>query len=166
MEDAGGEILALVDEGGDQLGHVDLAGAHGHELMPVVGKVSVDQLLGVVDLPHGGDGVKPEVGADQQRLGVGIRDAADADGSGKLVQVFLKFGAEGRVRDGMDLPLAAALAAPDRHAGVPGAEVAVVVRPEEHVQHHIAVRDRAEESAHYAKNSSDRVIGSMYLPSL
>ena len=42
----------------------------------------------------------------------------------------------------------------------------MIVRAEEDVHHNVAVGDRAEETAHYAKNSPDRVIGSMYCPSL
>ncbi len=69
-------------------------------------------------------------------------------------------------RDGVDLADAAALRVPDGHARRPGAQMAVVIRPEEDVGNDIAVRDRAEETAHYAKKRAESVIGSMYRPSL
>ena len=135
-------------------------------LMAAVGEIVRHQLLGIVDLPHGGDGVGAQVRADQQGLGVGIADAADADAAGKVRQILFKAGAEGGVGNGVDLPGAALVRAPHRHAGAAGAQVAVIVRAEEHIHHHIAAGNRAEETAHYAKNSLDRVIGSMYCPSL
>ena len=134
--------------------------------MAVVGEILGDQLLGVVDDAHGGDGVEPQVGADHERLGIRIADAAEAAAAAEGAEVVFKFGAEGRVGNGMDLPFAARVPVPDGHTGIPGTQVAVVVRPEEHIQHHIAVRDRPEESAHQAKKSLDRVMGSIYSPSL
>lgn len=41
----------------------------------------------------------------------------------------------------------------------------MIVRAEEDIQRDIAVRDRAEKAPHYAKNSSESVMGSMYFPS-
>ena len=135
--------------------------------MAVLGEIVLHQGLGVVDEADGHDAVDAQMGADQQGLGIGVADAADAAGAAlELGEVVFKLGAEGRVGDGMDLPLIAALVAPDHHAGVPGTQMAVVVRSEEHVQHHIAVGNRAEITAHQAKNSLDSVMGSMYLPSL
>ena len=45
VSDAGNQVVLLVDEGGGQFSGVDLAGAHGHELVAVVGEVPLDQLL-------------------------------------------------------------------------------------------------------------------------
>ena len=90
----------------------------------------------------------------------------DAAAAVELVQIVFKFCAEGRVADGVDLPAAALLPVPDGHAAVARAEMAVIVRPEKHVHDHIAAGHRAEEAAHYAKKSSESVIGSMYWPSL
>ena len=45
VQDAGDQVVLLVDEGGGQFSGVDLAGAHGHELVAVVGEVPLDQLL-------------------------------------------------------------------------------------------------------------------------
>ena len=166
VQDAVGKGLALVDEGGDKLRHVDFAGAHGHELVAVVGKIGPHQLLGIVDLADGGDGVNPEVGAHQQRLGIGVADAADAARALEVRQILFKAGAEGGVCDGVDLPVKAVFPAPDRHPGVAGAEMAVVVGAEEDIQDHVAPGDGAEETAHYAKKRRESVIGSTYSPSL
>jgi len=38
----------------------------------------------------------------------------------------------------------------------------MIVRAEEDIQRDIAVRDRAEKAPHYAKNSSESAMGSMY----
>ena len=88
------------------------------------------------------------MGADQQGLGVGVADAADAGLAVEVGQVLFKLGAEGGVLDVVDLPLKAAFLVVDRHAAPLGAQVGVVVGAEEEVQHAIALGDRAEETAH------------------
>jgi len=157
------QTVALVDQSGDQFGAIDLAGAHGHELVPVIGEVGVHQLLGVVDLTDGGDGIEPEMRTHQKRLGIGVTDAADAAAAALEVrQVFFKLGPERGVGDGVDLPLTSMLRAPDRHPGVAGAEMAVIVGTEEDVKNDVASGYRSEKTAHQAKKSSESVIGSMY----
>ena len=54
----------------------------------------------------------------------------------------------------------------DHHAGTFRAEMGVIIRAEEHVKHDVTAGDRPEEAAHQAKKRPERVIGSMYLPSL
>ena len=51
------------------------------------------------------------------------------------------------------------------HSASSRSEVRMIVRAEEDIQRDIAVRDRAEKAPHYAKNSSESVMGSMYFPS-
>ena len=111
-------------------------------------EVVLHQGLGVVDDAHGGDGVHPQVGAHQQGLGVGVADAADAGAAVEVRQVLFKFGAEGGVFDGVDLPLEAVLLIVNNHASPAGAQMGVVVHAEENVKGHVALGDRAEESAH------------------
>ena len=82
------------------------------------------------------------------------------------MEIILELGAEGGVGNAVDLPLEAVLPVPDGHPRVAGPQMGMVIGPEKDVQHHIAVRDRAEKAAHYAKNSWDRVMGSMYSPFL
>ena len=138
VTDAGDQVVLLVDEGGHQLRGVDLAGAHGHELVAVVGEVAVHQGLGVLDDAHGGDGVQPQVGAHQQGLGVRVADTADAGAAPEPGQILLELGAEGGVLNVVDLPVkAGSVPVIDGHAAPAGAQVGVVVRAEEHVQHHV-----------------------------
>ena len=106
------------------------------------------------------------MGAHQQRLRVGIADAADPARSGKISEILIKSGAEGGVRDGMDLPVKSRFLIPDRHACIFGAQMAVIVRAEKDVHNDVAPGDGAEEAPHQAKKSSESVMGSMYLPSL
>ena len=126
---------------------------------------SVDELGGVVDDAHGGDGIKPQMRAHQQRLRIAVRNTADGAAAVEAVYVGLEFRAEGCGFDVVDLPLEGAAIA-HGHAAPAGAQMGVVIHPEENVKTDVAVGDRAEKPAHYAKNSSERVMGSMYFPSL
>ena len=161
MADTGDQVFLLVDESRDQLGRVDLAGAHSHELMSVIGKIGVHQLFGIVDHTDGRDRIQTEMRADQERLRIGIADTADPAAALEIYQIFFKFRTEGRVRDRVDLALKPARRIPQRHAGIARTEMAVVIHPEKHVQHHIASGYRAEKASHQAKNSWESVIGSM-----
>ena len=94
MKDAIHEGVLLVDEGGGQLGGVDLAVAHGHELMAVVREILGNEIIAVGDDTHGGDTEQSQMGTHQQRLGIGVGNAADAAFSVEIVDVFFKLGAE------------------------------------------------------------------------
>ena len=148
VADAVDQAAPLVDEGGGQLGGVDLAGGHGHELMPRPGKGLGHQLFGVVDDAHGGDGEHPQVGAHQQRLGVGVGNAADTGVSAEFCHVVVKFRAEGGIFDAVDLPLEALFRIVKGESGPAGAKVGVVVRAEENVVNAILMGNRPEETAH------------------
>ena len=56
--------VALVDDGSRKLGGIDLAAAHLHELEMVLFAGFRDQLILVVDLADGGDGVTAQMRAD------------------------------------------------------------------------------------------------------
>ena len=62
----------------------------------------------------------------------------------------------------MDLPLEALFLVKENHTTPACAEVGVIVRAEKHIQSHLAVGKRSKISAHYAKNSSESVMGSTY----
>ena len=148
VENAGDQVLALVDKGRHQFGGVDLAGAHGHELGSAAGKEPVHQVVRVVDDTHGGDGVNAEAGADHQRLGVRVADAADAGAAVEASQILLEFGPEGGVLNGMNLTLESVLPVEHDHAATPGAQMGVIVHAEENVERRVPLRDRAKKSAH------------------
>ena len=148
VADAVDQAAPLVDEGGGQFGGVDLAGGHGHELMSRPGKGLGHQLFGVVDDAHGGDGEHPQVGAHQQRLRVGVGNAADTGVSAEFGHVVVKFRAEGGVFNAVDLPLEALLLIVEGKPCPAGAEVGVVVRAEENVVNAILMGNRPEETAH------------------
>ena len=148
VENAGDQVILLVDEGGGQLGGVHPAGAHGHELVAVVGEIGLDQLVGVVDDAHRGDGIQTKVGPHQQGLGVGVTDAADTGAAVKVGQVPLELGAEGGVFDVVDLALKAVLLIEHDHAAPAGAQVGVVVHSEENIKGDVPLRDGAKKTSH------------------
>ena len=88
------------------------------------------------------------MGTEQQRLGIGIGDAADAHVAVELGQVLFEFGTEGGVVDAVDLALEAGILIVDDHARPAGAQVGVVVHAEEHIILDIALGNGAEEAAH------------------
>ena len=88
------------------------------------------------------------MGADQQGLGVGVADAADAGVAVEVGEVLFELGAEGGVLDVVDLALEAVPLIVDRHTAPLGAQVGVVVGAEEEVQHAVLPGDGAEEAAH------------------
>ena len=157
--DARHEVLALVDERGDKLGRVDLAGAHGHELTVSLREVLVHELVGVVDTTYRRDGKDTQMRANEQGLRIRIADAADAAVAVKLCEVILEAGAKRRVLDRVNLALEALLIVED-HARPARAEMRMIVNRKEHVQHAIAFRRHATESTHNAylsAKSSERL---------
>ena len=131
-----------------ETGGVDLARAHGHKLVPGLHVVLLYQLLGIVDNAHGGNGKQPQVGANQQGLGIGVADAADAGGTVKIVQIRLKLGAEGGIFDAVDLPLKAVLAVMNDHAAPAGTQVGVVIHTEKNVKGHVSLGNGAKKASH------------------
>ena len=61
------------------------------------------ELVGVSDGAHRRDGINAQVRAHEQRLRVGVGDAAHGARAGELGQVVLELGAERRVLDRVDL---------------------------------------------------------------
>ena len=114
----------------------------------MVVEIAIHQLAGVVDNAHRGDGKQPQVGPDQQGLGIRIADAADTGATLEILQILLKLGAEGAVFNVVNLPLEPVFPVVDGHAAPAGAQVGVVVGAKEHIQHHIPFCDGAKKSAH------------------
>ena len=139
VADALDDRLLAVDERAHELGRIHLARAHREELRVVVAEVAFDELVGVVDDAHGRDREEPEVGPQQERLRIVVRDAVDAAVALHVRDVGLEPGAKRRVRDVVDLTLEALFRVVDRHAAELGAEVGVVVDAEEGVENDVAL---------------------------
>ena len=105
------------------------------------------------------------MGAHEQRLRVAVADAAEPRVAAEVREVPLKLRPKGRIFNVVYLALEALLLVKEHHSAAARAEVRMIVRAEEDIQRDIAVRDRAEKAPHYAKNSSESVMGSTYLPS-
>ncbi len=84
IADAVHQIVRPVDQSGSQLGGVDLAGGHGHELIAWAGEGFLHQFLSVVDNAHRGDGEHPQVRADKERLRIGVGNGADTGVAAEL----------------------------------------------------------------------------------
>ena len=89
-------------------------------------------LLFVIDAAHGGDGVTAQVGADDEGLGLAVRDTADAHPAVHIQHVPLELGAEGRVFNIVNGPFEPP-GGVDRHAAPAGAKVGMVVYSEKEV---------------------------------
>ena len=165
VEDAGDKVVFLIDERGGQLGDIHTSAAQREELLALFRKIVLHQLVGIVDDADRYDGVEAQMRAHEQRLGVAVADAAEARVTAEVRKVALELRPEGRVLNIMDLPLEALFPVKENHTTPACAEVGMVVRAEKDVQGNIAVGYRSEKAAHYAKNSSESVMGSMYLPS-
>ena len=144
--DALGDACPAVDEGGDQLGGVDVAAAHFEEVRRALRKCFFDQLFEIVDAPDGRDGKVAEVRTHQQRLRLAVRNAPDADVSLHLVKIAFEFGAEGGIFDVMDGAVEPAFPV-DRHAPAPCAEVRMVIRSEKEIENAVLFRNNSEKAA-------------------
>ena len=165
VENAGDKVILLIDERGGQLRDIHAAAAQRQKLLALVGEVVVHQLVGVVDDADRHDGVQAQMGAHEQRLRVAVADAAEPRVAAEVREVPLKLRPKGRIFNVVYLALEALLLVKEHHSAAARAEVRMIVRAEEDIQRDIAVRDRAEKAPHYAKNSSESVMGSMYFPS-
>ena len=77
VADAVGEVFALGDEQGDELGGVGATNAEFGELL-VFAEAELFQLIDVVDARHGTHGKTTQVRVAHDGLGVGVGDDADA----------------------------------------------------------------------------------------
>ena len=106
------------------------------------------EFLGVIDLSDDGQCKVAQMRAHQQRLRIVVRDAADPEIPLQVQHVPLELRAERGVLDVMDRAVETALAAVDRHARAPGAQMRVIVRSEEQIRHAILLRCYSEKTAH------------------
>ena len=139
--------------------------------MPMVGEVLLNQSIRIVDDSHSRNGEQSQMGPHQQGLGVCVADTADSAVTGELVQICLKFGTERGIFNTVNLSLIAALSVVHHHARSPVSQMGVVVHAEKHIQNHVPVCNGSKKATHnvpplqvchQAKNSLERVMGSMY----
>ena len=139
--------LLAVDERRSQLGGVDVAAAHLLKMGGAGVKALLDQFLQIVDAAHRGDRVIAQMAAHDQRLRLRIGNTADAHGALHLVHVVFKLRAEGRVFNIVNRTLEARLAVYG-HAAALGAQMRMIVRAKEQIEHAVRLRGNAKESAH------------------
>ena len=99
-------------------------------------------------MPNHANGIRAEVGADDQRLRVVIADAPDGRRAAHFVRQFGKLGAERRVLNVVDLPLKPEFRVVSRNARAPRSEVGMVVHPEKDIEDTIPCRRHTEKTAH------------------
>lgn len=133
VADARDQIVHLVDERRNEFSLVDLARAHRHELMPVVGKIVVHQLFGIVDDAHRRNRIQPEVGTHQKRLRVGVADAADAAAPVKIAQVVFKLGAERGIGNIVNLALKPGFGIVNHHTAAFRSQMGMIIHSEKNV---------------------------------
>ena len=148
MTDPGDQILLLVNEGGHQLGGIYLTGTHSHKLLALKVKIFLHQFLGIVDDPHSGNGIKPQMGADQQRLRIGVADTADTGASPEAGQVLFKLGPKGCILDVVDLPLKAPVPVIEDQSPPAGTQVGMVIHAEKYVKYAVPFGDGPKKSSH------------------
>ena len=107
-----------------------------------------DQLLQVVDPPHRGDGIGAEMGTHDQRLRIGVADAADAERARHFVHIPLKFGAERGILDVVNGPFKAGLGVVYRQAAPSRAQMGVVIHPEKQIGNAVVAGCHAKNAAH------------------
>ena len=102
----------------------------------------------VIDEAHHGDGIKAQMRAHQQRLGITGADAADTGAAMELLQISGELGAERGALHIVDLALITVFLIVDHHTAAAGTQMGMVVYAEIHVSNDVAVRYRSEEAAH------------------
>ena len=146
--DAIHQVFLHIDQRCHQFGSVDLTGAHGHKLMAMVREIVLNQFVGIVDDANGRDRINTKVRANQQRLGVGIADAAHGNVAFELMQVLFKLGAEGSIFNIMNLAGKALLPVIGYHTAAAGTQMGVIVHAKEHIECHVSMRDSTEKTTH------------------
>ena len=146
--DSLGEIAFLVDQGRQQLRLVDASPGHGIEMPAAEGQILVDQRIRILNHAGHADGVGAQAGADQQRLGIRVRNAAHGRGAPHFLKDMLKLRPEGCVLNVVNLPLQPDLRIPGRHSGPLGAQMGMIIHAEKGIQHAVPRGSNAKESAH------------------
>ena len=88
------------------------------------------------------------MGTHHQRLGLKIRNAADADISLHLIEILVKFCPKRSIFNIMYRPVEALFFAIDHHACSPGSQMGMVIRSEIQVKDTILLGCNTKKSAH------------------
>ena len=139
--------ILLADESRHELGRVDPASAHLEKMGAAVLVDGADELVGIVDLADGRDGKAAEMGLHEQRLGVAVGNAADAEISLKLLDVPLELRAEGGILNVVNRA-GEAVRPVYRHTAALRSQMGMVIRSEEEIQNAARFRCYSKKSAH------------------
>ena len=138
----------LVNQSGNQFVGIDSAAAHGLKVTAAEGQVLAKQCFRIINDANGADGIGAQLGADQQRLGIGIGNAANGCTALHFAENSIEFGTEGGILDIMNLPLQAQLLVISSHTAPAGTQVRMIVGAEEHIQNAVPVGNCAKETTH------------------
>ena len=78
------------------------------------------------------------MGAYKQGLRICVTYAADTARAAECIEIFFELCPEGRVCNGVDLSVESTLSVPYDHSSIAGAQMTVVIRPEENIEHNVA----------------------------
>ncbi len=143
------EIVALADQHAHEFSGVDLAFAGFGKMNAPIKGVGC-QLGPVVDFRHGGNAESPQVGSDNQRLGIIVADYADALVSLQVRELGLEFRPEIAVFNILD-GLCHAPAVFHSHSAPFGAQVGMVIRSVKQIHGAVRLQGASEQSAHICK---------------
>ena len=141
------KALAAGDEQSDEFGGVRLAAGHFAEVVALIEEFA-GEFFQVVDFRHGDDGHFPQMGVDDDGLGVGIRDDADASLARELLQFLLEACAEVLIFEVVDAAVESFLRRESGQTTALGAKVGIVVGAVEEVCDAPLSGDCSEEAAH------------------
>ena len=127
---------------------VDFSAAHFQEVRVAVGKQILGQFLGIVDLSHRSDGIGAVVRADDQRLGLIIRNTADSEKTLHFGSVAFKFGAEAGALNVVDCAVKPLLFVVYDQPGTARAQMRMVIRSVKQIKNTIVSGSGSEKTSH------------------
>ena len=139
--------ILLADERSHQFRGVDTAAAHFEKVGAAVLIYRADQILFVVHLADGGDGKAAQVRLYEKRLGIAVRNAADAHGALQFLNVALKLRAERGVFD-VVYGTAEPIRPVNGHTTALRPQMGMIIRSEEQIQHTTGLRHDSKHTAH------------------
>ena len=106
------------------------------------------QLAGIIDLPHGCNGVCAVMRTNHQRLGLIVGDTSDTHISLHGIYIFIEFGAERGILDIVYRPVIPVLLTVYRHSGTSGSQVGMIIRSKKQIKHAIFLGCYSKKSTH------------------